>query len=63
MSFGVSVGDVLKLCEIAGRVYKNCRRIGYEVIEQTNNHQAGTVPVNTSRSLAKRGHCRIFAKT
>ncbi|KAG9194648.1 hypothetical protein G6011_04683 [Alternaria panax] len=25
MSFGVSIGDVLKLCEIAGRVYKNCR--------------------------------------
>ncbi|KAL6710376.1 hypothetical protein ACN47E_009322 [Coniothyrium glycines] len=25
MSFGVSVGDVLKLCEIARRVYRNCR--------------------------------------
>ncbi|KAI8942632.1 hypothetical protein NX059_000686 [Plenodomus lindquistii] len=25
MSFGVSVGDVIKLCEMAGRVYKNCR--------------------------------------
>lgn len=25
MSFGISVGDILKLCELAGRVYKNCR--------------------------------------
>ncbi|KAH9874649.1 hypothetical protein IAQ61_003839 [Plenodomus lingam] len=25
MSFGISVGDILKLCEMAGRVYKNCR--------------------------------------
>ncbi|KAH6882759.1 hypothetical protein BKA58DRAFT_24495 [Alternaria rosae] len=25
MSFGISIGDVLKLCELAGRVYKNCR--------------------------------------
>ncbi|KAI4670958.1 uncharacterized protein J4E88_009710 [Alternaria novae-zelandiae] len=24
MSFGISIGDVLKLCELAGRVYKNC---------------------------------------
>ncbi|KAF2032703.1 hypothetical protein EK21DRAFT_60249 [Setomelanomma holmii] len=25
MSFGISIGDVLKVCELAGRVYKNCR--------------------------------------
>ncbi|OAL03848.1 hypothetical protein IQ06DRAFT_345063 [Phaeosphaeriaceae sp. SRC1lsM3a] len=25
MSFGISIGDFLKLCEIAGRVYRNCR--------------------------------------
>ncbi|KAF2739031.1 hypothetical protein EJ04DRAFT_485357 [Polyplosphaeria fusca] len=25
MSFGVSIGDILKLCELATRVYKNCR--------------------------------------
>ncbi|KAF2265803.1 hypothetical protein CC78DRAFT_175973 [Lojkania enalia] len=25
MSFGVSIGDVLKVCELATRVYKNCR--------------------------------------
>ncbi|KAF1846691.1 uncharacterized protein K460DRAFT_396028 [Cucurbitaria berberidis CBS 394.84] len=25
MSFGVSIGDIFKVCELAGRVYKNCR--------------------------------------
>ncbi|EUC35349.1 hypothetical protein COCCADRAFT_35082 [Bipolaris zeicola 26-R-13] len=25
MSFGVGLGDILKVCELAGRVYKNCR--------------------------------------
>ncbi|KAH7069018.1 hypothetical protein BKA63DRAFT_99471 [Paraphoma chrysanthemicola] len=25
MSFGISIGDILKVCELAGRVYKNCR--------------------------------------
>ncbi|KAF2121453.1 hypothetical protein BDV96DRAFT_640845 [Lophiotrema nucula] len=25
MSFGVSIGDIIKVCEIATRVYKNCR--------------------------------------
>ncbi|KAF1839510.1 hypothetical protein BDW02DRAFT_155462 [Decorospora gaudefroyi] len=25
MSFGFSIGDIIKLCELAGRVYKNCR--------------------------------------
>ncbi|ORY18296.1 hypothetical protein BCR34DRAFT_341593 [Clohesyomyces aquaticus] len=25
MSFGVSVGDIIKICEVATRVYKNCR--------------------------------------
>jgi hypothetical protein len=24
MSFGISIGDVLKVCELAGRVYKSC---------------------------------------
>jgi hypothetical protein len=24
MSFGISIGDVMKLCELAGRVYRNC---------------------------------------
>jgi len=25
MSFGISIGDIIKICELAGTVYKNCR--------------------------------------
>ena len=24
MSFGISIADIIKLCDLAGKVYKNC---------------------------------------
>jgi len=40
MSFGISIGDILKLCEIAGRVYKNCRDCSGEYKALTSQARA-----------------------